>query len=640
MAFNPHDRDMSRDRGQVLFRYRPDQTFDHAGGFIAQVRQYAPDDTYDGPALDREYLISQAMRLVRRWRLEGKAAGGDERAPEFPSDAPLAASHYQLVIPGKVFCRVWPRVVRCAKAGCGRVWETPEPRHGQDWPPPCPTCGNLGGNRQLQFVLAHQCGELQQIKPPGKCVRGHTAFRLNDRVSRFKDFRWECLDCGMSLNVQGFCPNTAGCTWPNKSMAPLLHTAGSAYVPQGLSLVNVMTQDAALSTTRPGYVVATLARWLGECSEEDHDRLISASAGPAVPQEILDSIRAMKQSGLTDQAEALRRRFVPVDLDRLSAAVTKILGYDPAQDPRGPDLAASLSTYQRVLHLDRLLLDRLADQARTPARKALYETYPAVLHRAGFDPARTCLLGDFPVTYLAVGYSRVGFGPAEADLVPYRGQVSRGAPATTLLYAHPSTTEALLFALDPDRVRRWMYVNRLIDSSEVGGTTDLRRWFATHLDPRTGQVPDFPADIDERHPDWSAHQLFSLLHTLAHQILRALAVDSGYSETSLSEYLFPYELAFAVHPNGGRGESSIGALRTVLEQNLDAVVNRAVDNDTCLYDPNCMTANRGADHGCLLLPETACQCRNRYLSRWHLYGSPEGTTVGYWDPTLSHGSPP
>lgn len=33
---------------------------------------------------------------------------------------------------------------------------------------------------------------------------------------------------------------------------------------------------------------------------------------------------------------------------------------------------------------------------------------------------------------------------------------------------------------------------------------------------------------------------------MAHQLLRALAVDSGYSETSLSEYLFPYELALTV----------------------------------------------------------------------------------------------
>ncbi|MFB9360173.1 hypothetical protein [Actinoplanes nipponensis] len=72
-----------------------------------------------------------------------------------------------------------------------------------------------------------------------------------------------------------------------------------------------------------------------------------------------------------------------------------------------------------------------------------------------------------------------------------------------------------------------MYAKRLADPSQIGSASDLRRWFATHLDPRAGQVPDFPGNIDERHPDWPAHQIFGLLHTLAHQALRAPAVDSG-----------------------------------------------------------------------------------------------------------------
>lgn len=56
----------------------------------------------------------------------------------------------------------------------------------------------------------------------------------------------------------------------------------------------------------------------------------------------------------------------------------------------------------------------------------------------------------------------------------------------------------------------------------------------------------------------------------------------------------------------------------------------ALENDTCLYDPNCMQANRCADHGCLFLPETACQCWNRHLSHWY----PDRDVVGYWDAAL------
>ena len=51
MTFNPRSRDMLRNRGQVLYRYRPSQTFDHVGGFTAQFRAYGRDDAFEGFAL-------------------------------------------------------------------------------------------------------------------------------------------------------------------------------------------------------------------------------------------------------------------------------------------------------------------------------------------------------------------------------------------------------------------------------------------------------------------------------------------------------------------------------------------------------------------------------------------------------------
>ena len=637
MTFDPKDRSMYRDRGQLLFRYRPGQTFDHSGGYTAQVRQYARDDTYAGPAIDRDYLVGEAMHLVRRWRSEGLYAPGAEpgsnRAPEFPGDTPLADQHYEVVIPGKVFAAVWPRVVRCARAGCGLVWEADDPRPGvDDWPPACPACHNLDGNRQLQFVFVHQCGELLPMRPPRKCGRGHTrGFRLNDRVSRFKDFRWECLECRMSLNVQAFCPNS-NCTWTNKLMQPLLHTASSAHSGQGITVVNPPLANFAQMMLQPGFVTATIGRWLGLLDDDEAHHLLTDNATPATPapQEVLDSIEAMERAGLHDQAAKLRQAFVPATADDLAEQVTKELGWDPLADPdRGYALARNASVYHRVLELDRLTIPRLTETARRRDRAELYARYPEVLRGGGFDPDGCYLITDFPIIYLAVGYTRGGFGPRECDLVAYRGRAARGQQLTTLLYANPAETEALLFNLDRARLTDWLVANRLATPAEVDQAGGVQRWFASRIDPRHGQYPTWDGEPPPDHPDRPAYDVFGLLHTMAHQILRALAVDSGYSEESLSEYLFPYDLAFAIHPNGA-SEFTIGALRTVLEQNLDQIVERAMDNDTCLYDPHCMLSNQGADHGCLYLPETACQLWNRNLSRWHLYGSPDRSHVGYW----------
>lgn len=641
--FNPGN--MGRSRGQVLYRYRPGQTFDHPSGYVAQVRQYGRDDAFQGVALDSGYLINEAMNFVYRWRAEGRQApgaeAGSDRAPEFPRDEPMAEQHYQVVIPGKVFCRVWPLIFRCASPkSCGRVWEAPDPRPGVDvWPPLCPRCRNERGNRQLQYVLVHPCGEMLAMAPPRHCPRHHTAgFRLNDQVSRFRDFRWECLQCGTPEPVRAFCPNRS-CRWTDKMMALQVHTASSAYMGHGRTLVNVPRQDFARIAHRPGFVVGTLGRWLEECTEDEARALVEDRSGDDIPQAVLDSIQAMEATGqeaLVEQARALRRQFVTVDLDDLRKRVEDDLGFDPlGGDGRGPQLAEQLGVYERVLALPKVTLAQLRRTAGTAARATRYGSYLPSLRQRGFDPDRCMLVNEFPVTYLAIGYTRAGFGAREADLVAYKGRASRGGAITNLLYASPTETEALVFGLDRARVGRWLVANGAATEIELRNAGGVHRWFAAHLDPADGQLPRWDPDRDAApgDPEFGPRALFRLLHSAAHQVLRALAVDSGYSETGLSEYLFPYELSFAVHPNGG-SEFTIGGLRTVLEQNLDEVVDRAVENSSCIYDPNCMVANRGADHGCLQLPETACQSWNRFISRWDLFGSPDRTVTGYWSPAL------
>jgi hypothetical protein len=643
--FDPRDRDMSRPRSQVLFRYRPGQTFDHVGGYTAQVRQYGRDDAYQGYAIDPAYVVDEAMRFVRWWRLEGRAASGAEpgtdRAPEFPEDLPLAHQHYQVVIPGKVYCRVWPPVWRCARStSCGLIWEAPDPRPGDEpWPPRCVRCGQVEGNRQLQFVFVHPCGQIEPMTPPGGCPRHHRAgFRLNDQASRFQDLRWECLECRLALPVQNFCPNRAGCRWTNKMMSPQVHTASSAYVGHGRTLVNVPREDFARLTRHPAFVVATVARWLEECTDEEARAAITgAAAAPEVPQAVLDSIRAMEAAGLTEQAEVLRRQFMPVDVDDLRRRVEKALGFDPlGEDERGRSLAANLAVFDRVLSLSRLAIADLRLTAPNPGRASRYDEYGPVLAGAGLAPERCMLINNFPVAYLAVGYSRGGFSPREADLVAYRGRADRGQAITNLLHVSPTETEALVFVLDRARVGRWLVANGVVTVEELREAGGPHRWFATRFDSQQGQMPTWDPESEPLpgDPEFGPRALFRLLHSLAHQMLRALAVDSGFSETAMSEYLFPYDLAFAIHPNGG-SEFTIGGLRTVLEQNLDEVVQRALDTAACIYDPNCMVANRGADHGCLQLPETSCQAWNRFISRWDLFGAHDGRWLGYWDPILA-----
>jgi hypothetical protein len=629
---------MQRSRGQLLYRYRPGQTFDHPGGFTAQVRQYGIDDAFQGPAVDSDYLIGEAQRFVRRWRYEGRnAAGaqpGSDRAPEFPEDVPLAEQQYEIVIPGKAFCRVWPRTVKCGRSSCGRIWRADDPGPGDVWPGSCPSCRGREA-KQLQYVFVHRCGEIVEMEPPFRPCRGcgGHAFRLDDRASRFLDFRWECMRCRRNEDVRAFCANT-GCNWTEKMMAPQVHTASSANAGHGLTVVNPPLEEHARRRNSQAFVLGSIGRWLGVCTEEEMRQLERGSADGA-PSEVVDAITALESAGIHDQAQALRERFVPVAAEAVRERVTAQLGFDPLEDQgRGPQLAANLDTYERVLRLPRLTLDDLEATPAPTDRATVYAVYRPTLRRYGFDPDGVFLVKEFPVTYLSIGYSRGGFTPGEADLVAYKGRAGRAQTIRTLLHAHPTVTEALVFTLDAERVARWLIANRAARPDDLA--RGVPRWLAAHMHDYDGRLPppwDPTVEPDPSDPEYGPRLLFQLLHSMSHQMLRGLAVDSGFQETALSEYLFPYALAFAIHPNGG-SEFTIGGLRTVLEQNLAEVVARAGDNDTCIYDPNCMDRNRGTDHGCLQLPETACQAWNWFLSRWELFGSPDGEVTGYWSPEL------
>jgi hypothetical protein len=347
-------------------------------------------------------------------------------------------------------------------------------------------------------------------------------------------------------------------------------------------------------------------------------------------------IEALRELDPT-RAATMERKYAPLDLQKLRERIGERIGPEAADDEGLARLAIQLETYEYTMRPERrLTLQSIRAEAPSESRRILYDRYPTILSSAGFDPGKLALVPDFPVVELAIGYSRAGYTGRDADLRPYSSVRARGQAAKTTFYAHPQLTEALVFGLDPGRIAHWLDRNGLATTAATGGPEGVLNWFARYLSRRGEAVEWIEFETPPAPEDAAGDAVVRLLHSMAHQFIRALSVDSGYMETSLSEHFFPYHLSFAIHPRAN-GQFVIGGLRTVLEQNLDEVVNRALDNDLCLYDPNCMEANRGADHGCLFLPETACSFRNRniQLSRWELFGSPNGEVFGYWDPELA-----
>jgi hypothetical protein len=124
---------------------------------------------------------------------------------------------------------------------------------------------------------------------------------------------------------------------------------------------------------------------------------------------------------------------------------------------------------------------------------------------------------------------------------------------------------------------------------------------------------------------------YVLLHSLSHALIRQLALDCGYSSTSLRERI--YSSTGPVLPQAGiliytatpDSDGSLGGLVEMGEpEELGPLVERALrDAELCAGDPYCaghgpMEAERlngAACHACLLISETACENGNRYLDR-------------------------
>lgn len=139
-----------------------------------------------------------------------------------------------------------------------------------------------------------------------------------------------------------------------------------------------------------------------------------------------------------------------------------------------------------------------------------------------------------------------------------------------------------------------------------------------------------------------------LVHTLAHVLIRELAMSCGYSAASLSERLYAWQEAVGREPAAGlliatTASDSDGTLGGLVQQSepirLARIVTAALHRATrCSSDPICaMRTPRAPEdflhgaacHCCAMASETSCERANRFLDRRFLVNLP-GYGLGFF----------
>jgi Domain of unknown function (DUF1998) len=132
-----------------------------------------------------------------------------------------------------------------------------------------------------------------------------------------------------------------------------------------------------------------------------------------------------------------------------------------------------------------------------------------------------------------------------------------------------------------------------------------------------------------------------VLHTLSHLLINELAMESGYSATSIRERLYsldgveggPRRLGILIYTSSSDSEGSLGGLvRQGSTERLAELLDKVIESSRwCSNDPLCAETppeqgqgvdgmNLAACHCCGLLPETSCELFNALLDRTLLSG--------------------
>lgn len=230
----------------------------------------------------------------------------------------------------------------------------------------------------------------------------------------------------------------------------------------------------------------------------------------------------------------------------------------------------------------------------------------------------------------------LGFTRVEA---PEEGQGDDAAPRAPLSWGDPEFVpatevhgEGIFLQFKTDALEKWASTNGV----KARNDTLLhghRGWRTKRkLDPKEG----YPG------------VRYLLLHTLAHMLIRELALQCGYNAASIRERVYADvegendQAGVLIYTAAADSDGTLGGLVELGNpENLGPIITQALDRArVCASDPLCSEHDPSKDqalhgaacHACSLVSETSCEVSNRYLDRALLVPTFEVSDAAFFGP--------
>jgi hypothetical protein len=243
-----------------------------------------------------------------------------------------------------------------------------------------------------------------------------------------------------------------------------------------------------------------------------------------------------------------------------------------------------------------------------------------LLDQLGFEEMG--LIREFDLCRFTYGFTRVQAVPTfekRNQMMPVRLNLFPSLRNNKKpVYAITQGNEALYVRLAPEHVHSWL-MSIGVQDEFVWSSASQERLGALLLE-RAVPFGRFLAHLKRDGPALSYVYAYTLLHTCAHVLMRAIAEQSGLDLGSLGEYLFPADLAFVVYRNGTTMD--LGNMSSLWRNNNVRFLAALLDQKALLCNSGsvCDQLSNGACPDCIMVPETSCIAGNQLLSRAVLRG--------------------
>ncbi|NEP01613.1 MAG: hypothetical protein F6K58_23745 [Symploca sp. SIO2E9] len=653
----------TRSKGQVLHSFEPGSVATIPAGTIEIKRHFAR--RVDNLSKKLQDAVRQELY---RWEYK------DAQMKAFENHAAECVFVTTQSVNGKRL-----DVRECAKCGAIRYLK----RWRDDKDAPCHRCQHPTLN-EIPFVFAHADGTMIQLNP-SVCPQHDLEYLVLERGAKK---RWRCKVNGCSHakdiiyqlparsimrrpDIKNSVEQSTGHS-PSSIMSLTNVSDKKLQVVHSISRINPTSNVEiflgypesldTLLTIYLGYFssqkqrlseLTEMIRVLGQGTQEDKkelEQLIKTLKLSGLDDITIQTILANNKEVKESEAGGAVVEQLRQALGQLSSKTKDLLGDAEAEketrdrqeslttaQENALTLREQLSDYAVLLDLERESIDdaivRLG-KINSLFQNSLSDARDLMRKSLGIN--QVMVIQDLPVLHIAYGYTRLYHQPEASVLWAFDRKnfdLAGDEPADNWIPMpiYKLKTEALLFQFDAKRIVKWLHANNL--APDPATITEPTLWLLEHHSRVTSRSG--PAFDDNISPDFLIPWLVSsALHSANHLLIKAIADQSSFGETALSEHLLLSLNQTIIFVNRLQ-EFSLGGLKTFFEQRLDQAFKSLLEErGDCMFDPDCEERLGGACAGCLHLPEVVCRLFNNALSRILLYGGEIGAEMEGIERTL------